>query len=105
MIEQIEISPLPWQEFSVVLDSQNCVIQLRQIAESLYCDLTCNEIEIFKGRKVCVGTDINCYPSPNFNGRLYFIDTLGRSDPHYEELNTRWLLLYESTDSEASNEQ
>lgn len=96
MTEQIEISPIPWQEFSVVLDSQNCVISLRQVAESIYCDLTCNDIEIFKGRKVCIGTPINCYPSPNFKGKLYMVDTLGNSDPQYEGLNDRWILVFES---------
>lgn len=58
---QINISALPWQEFSVVLDGQNCVISLRQVAEHMYCNLTCEEVEIFKGRKVCVETDINTY--------------------------------------------
>lgn len=93
---QINISALPWQEFSVVLDGQNCVISLRQVADHMYCNLTCEEVEIFKGRKVCVGTDINTYPSPNFKGKLRMIDTLDNSDPQYEGLNDRWILVYAS---------
>lgn len=62
----------------------------------MYCNLTCEEVEIFKGRKVCVGTDIKTYPSPNFKGKLRMIDTLGNSDPQYEGLNDRWILVYAS---------
>ncbi|WP_290371932.1 hypothetical protein [uncultured Parasutterella sp.] len=98
---QINISALPWQEFSVVLDGQNCVISLRQVAESMYCNLTCNGVDIFKGRKICNGTPINTYPSPNFKGRL-MIDTLGNSDPQYEGLNERWILVY-ANDGEVLN--
>ena len=106
---QINISALPWQEFSVVLDGQNCVISLRQVADHMYCNLTCEEVEIFKGRKVCVGTDINTYGNGqrsldyivNFlirqlPGKLRMIDTLGNSDPQYEGLNDRWILVYAS---------
>ena len=99
---QINISALPWQEFSVVLDGQNCVISLRQVAESMYCNLTCNEVDIFKGRKICNGPPINTYPSPNFKGRLMMIDTLGNSDPQYEGLNERWILVY-ANDGEVLN--
>ena len=105
MIEKIEITPIPWQEFSVVLDGQNCVIALRQVAESIFCDLICNEVEIFRGRKVCLGTDINCYPSPNFKGRLFIEDLLGNADPQYEDLNSRWILLYQSAEETSDAQQ
>ena len=98
-MNQIVISALPFQEFSCVLGGQNCVITLRQIAESLYCDLAVDGVQIFAGRRCCIGTDINCYPTPLFSGRLFFIDTLGKSDPQYQELNSRWLLVYEEAEN------
>lgn len=94
-MNQIVISALPFQEFSCVLDGQNCVITLRQVAEYLFCDLMVEGVQIFSGRRCCVGTDINCYPTPLFSGRLFFVGTLGNSDPQYEGLNSRWILVYE----------
>lgn len=97
-MNQINVSALPFQEFSCVLDGQNCVIRLRQVAEHLFCDLSVEDSQIFVGRRCCLGTDINCYPTPEFSGRLFFVDSLGNADPQYEGLNSRWLLAYEEAE-------
>ncbi len=98
MTTQIQISAVPWQEFSVVLDGQNCVIALRQVGERLYADLTVDGTGVFRGRACALGTALNCYPSPYFTGRLYFTDTTGAEDPSYEGLNDRWILLFDAED-------
>ena len=59
-MNQIVISALPFQEFSCVLGGQNCVISLRQIAESLYCDLAVDGVQVFEGSRCCIGHDTNC---------------------------------------------
>ena len=96
---QITTSAIPWQEFSVLLDGQMCVIALRQMGGRLYCDLKCNDKNVFTGRICAHGMDINCYNSPDFKGLLFFVDTKGKAHPQYEGLNDRWVLCYE-TESE-----
>lgn len=93
---QIPTSELPWQEFSIVLDNQNCTIRLRQIAERLYCDLEIDNEIIFEGNLVCNRTDIELYNSPRFHGHLFFVDMLGDTDPVYIGLNSRYLLCFET---------
>lgn len=97
---QVPISPIPFQELSVVLDDQNCVIALRQIAQSIYCDLTVDDTVVFQGRICETESLINQYPSRYFRGQLYFVDTKGSANPQYEGLNSRWLLVYASDDSD-----
>ena len=96
MTVQIPIGAIPWQTFSVVLDGQNCMISIRQVAENLYCDLTVNDIEIFKGAICADRSAINQYPSRYFSGTLYFVDTKGHERPYYDELNSRWILCYDA---------
>lgn len=93
-VQQIPIDPIPYQEFSVILNGQNCVIVLRQIAERLYSDLTVDDIPVFSGRICQNGTAVNLYSDKDFSGKLSFVDTLGNDNPQYEGLGTRWLLLY-----------
>jgi hypothetical protein len=95
MIVQIPLSAIPWQEFDIVLNGQNCTISLRQIAESLFCDLTVDGVEIFKGRICEDDSPINLYPSRYFTGTLFFEDTKGAENPQYQGLNSRWILLYD----------
>lgn len=45
MIE-IPLQKLPHQEFSIVLDGQNCVLELRQMGSFLYLTLTADEVKI-----------------------------------------------------------
>ena len=41
---RIPLQTLPNQEFSIVLDGQNCVINLRQMGGFLYLTLTADEV-------------------------------------------------------------
>lgn len=93
---QISTSAIPWQEFSVLLDDQKCLIRLRQVGGRLFCDLECNDEVVFEGRICANDMDINCFNSRKFSGHLFFIDTKGDEDPQYEGLNDRWLLCYET---------
>ncbi len=102
--EIIPLRAIPWQSFSVVLNGQNCVLSLRQMGERLYADLTCNDVEIFAGRLCTLGTKLNCYPTTNFQGSLFFFDNFGKQDPQYEGLGDRWTLIFSYSDSEAENE-
>ena len=43
---RIPLQTLPNQEFSIVLDGQNCVINLRQMGGFLYLTLTADEVKI-----------------------------------------------------------
>lgn len=99
---EIPVSAIPFQEFSVVLDDQNCTIVLRQIAESLFCDLTVDERVVFQGRICEINAPINLYHSRFFKGSLIFVDTKGSDNPQYDGLGDRWVLIYIS-ESEVSD--
>ena len=94
----IPLDAIPWQAFNIVLDGQKCAIEIRQIAQNLYCDLTVNDIDVFKGRICEDRASINLYPTRYFSGNLIFIDTRGKDHPQYEGLGTRWILVYVSED-------
>ena len=95
MIVEIPVDAIPWQEFSIVLNDYKCLISLRQVGESIFCDLTVDDIPIFKGAICEDRSAINQYPSRYFDGTLYFIDTKGKEKPEYTGLGDRWVLLYE----------
>jgi hypothetical protein len=93
-MRQIYIKPLPAMRFQVVLAERYCTLALRQKGRRLYLDLETAEGPVCAGA-VCVhGADVIQSPSPNFTGSLHFYDRLGKSAPQWEELNSRYLLLY-----------
>ena len=94
----IPISSAPAQRFQVVLDGQYCNLILRQKAKRLYLDLSVADFAVCAGA-VCVhGADIIQSPSPYFSGSLHFLDISGQAAPQWEELNSRFVLLYLSAD-------
>ena len=90
----IEIQPLPSQVFQVVLDGQECTISLFQRLGSMYLDLTVGTSVICEGAICQYGADIVQSKSSNFDGSLRFYDDQGLSAPKWEEIGSRYYLLY-----------
>ena len=93
MIE-VPLQALPYQSLSTVLDGQNCVIEVRQLGNRVYCSLRSNDIQIVESAIALNFTAVNPYPNPNFHGALFFYDSEGDSIPQWEELGKRYKLMF-----------
>lgn len=92
--QEIPLSPIPYQELSVLLNGQNCIISLRQLGLFLYCSLSVDGQQIFNNIMCSINSRVNVFKSPYFTGILKFYDTQGTDKPHYSELGSRWILVY-----------
>lgn len=92
--QEIPLSPIPYQELSVLLNGQNCIITLRQLGLFLYCSLSVDGRQIFNNIMCSINARVNVFRSPYFTGILKFYDTQGTDRPHYSELGSRWILVY-----------
>lgn len=96
---QIPLQPIPNQELSVVLDGQNCVINLRQMGGFMFLTLTADDVKICDAHVCQAGEPIPVWGTPLFSGRLFFVDQNGKFQaPGYEELDTRFVLYYATAD-------
>ena len=93
-VQQIPVDPVPYQEFAVILNGQNCFITLRQMGDFIYMSLRVDNTVIYNNLICDVNRVINIYPDANFSGKFFFIDTKGKVKPEYSGLNSRWLLYY-----------
>jgi len=82
------------QEFSVVLNGQNCDISIYQKSTGLYFDITLNGT-LIESTILCLNAvPLVQYSYLGFNGNLVFIDTQGSNDPTYDGLGNRYILVY-----------
>lgn len=95
---QIPLSPIPNQKFSIVLDSQNCVIELRQLGDGMFCSLMCDQIQVFSGLICNDRRPMPTFQTINFRGHLMIVDTLGKEHPMYDKLGSRFQLVYLQSD-------
>jgi hypothetical protein len=93
-VQQIPVDPVPYQEFAVILNGQNCFITLRQMGDFIYMSLRVDNTVIYNNLICDVNRVINIYPDANFSGKFFFVDTKGKVKPEYSGLNSRWLLYY-----------
>lgn len=93
-VQQIPVDPVPYQEFAVILNGQNCFITLRQMGDFVYMSLRVDNTVIYNNLICDVNRVINIYPDANFAGKFFFVDTKGKVKPEYSGLNSRWLLYY-----------
>ena len=93
-VQQIPVDPVPYQEFAVILNGQNCFITLRQMGDFVYMSLRVDNTVIYNNLICDVNRVINIYPDANFSGKFFFVDTKGKVKPEYSGLNSRWLLYY-----------
>lgn len=94
VVQQIPVDPVPYQEFAVILNGQNCFITLRQMGDFIYMSLRVDNTVIYNNLICDVNRVINIYPDANFSGKFFFVDTKGKVKPEYSGLNSRWLLYY-----------
>lgn len=90
----LPIKPEPNQRFSVVLDNQNCTFELYQRYDRIYASVYIDETPLITG-VICLDcTSLMQTSTTAFSGFLCFVDTLGNEPPQWEELGTRWQLVF-----------
>ena len=90
----VAVQPLAYQQFSVVLNNQQCSIAIYQKSTGLFMDLTVNNVVLFTAVKCLNNTLIVRYAYLGFIGDLAFTDTQGKCDPFYTGLGSRFPLIY-----------
>jgi len=94
MSVQIPLQAVPSQQLQIVLAGQNCQIAVYLIGSSLYVDLAANGTDISTAVLALNGVVLVPTVYFGFQGNLVFIDTQGDSDPTYDGLGSRYVLLY-----------
>lgn len=94
---EVPVSAIPYQEFYIILNNQNCYITLRQLGDYIYASLRVDNNVIFSNVICNINAPLNVYPSPYFTGILQFYDEKGTDKPHYSELGSRWKLKYRAS--------
>lgn len=91
----IPLSPVPAQNFSIVLDGQNCLLAVYTKLGQIYMDVTAGGVAIGATRLCINGVrvlqDLEYMP---FVGDFIFIDMQGNSDPVYMGLGAQYQLIY-----------
>ena len=92
---QIPLEPVPSQRLSVVIAGQNCLLSVYAKTDSMYVDLTVNDVPVLRTQAARNGIGL-LFAARYFGfvGELVFIDQQGDEQPSFEGLNDRWLLLY-----------
>lgn len=90
----VPVSAAPSQSLSALLAGQNCQINVYQKTTGLYLDLAINNVPIKSGVVARDRVWLIRHPYLGFVGDLMFADTQGTSDPTYDGLGTRYLLVY-----------
>ena len=93
-MKEIPLTSIPSQEFNVILGGQHCTISLYWRQVRLYLDLMADSHVICRGAICQNKAEIVQSRTQGFKGSLYFLDLEGDRPPHWERLNTRYVLLY-----------
>ena len=99
-LQLIPLTPIPHQQFSIVLDGQNCVITLRQMGNGLYASGTIDQVDVFSEQLCNNRIPVPAFKTNDFSGHLVFVDTHGSEHPRYDELGSRFKLYYLSEGEE-----
>ena len=98
----IPVKKEPNQRLSVVLDDQNCTIELYQRFDRLYANVYVDDDPVILGVVCLDRLEITEIDQNKFRGLLCFMDTLGMDAPQWEGLGDRYLLTY-SPDSDKTD--
>lgn len=90
----IPLQAVPNQTVNVLLNNQNCQINVYQKFFGLYLDLVANNVPVRAGVSCLDGERLIRYPYLPFIGDLMFFDQQGSNDPIYTGLGGRFQLAY-----------
>lgn len=95
---QIDIQKEPSQIVKVALDLQRVQILIQQKPKGILVDVNLDGEDIVTGVLCLNENPIICREYLGFKGNLFFVDTLGKEDPHYTGLGSRFFLVYLNKD-------
>ena len=90
----VPLSAVPSQTTGVVLNNQNCQIDVYTKTGQLYMDVYVNNAPIILGVLCLNANRIVRSKYLGFSGDFIFIDTQGKNDPIYTGLGDRYILQY-----------
>jgi hypothetical protein len=90
----IQLSAVPSQELSVLLNDQNCQIKVYQKTLCMFFDLSIDNVPVVTGRVIRDRCKLIRYRYFDFSGDLIFVDSQGLDDPFYTGLGDRFNLYY-----------
>lgn len=97
MTQIVPLQPVPNQTEQIILNGQNCQIEVFQTNDALFLNLYVNDNPVIEG-VICENLNLivrNLYLG--FEGDLAFSDMQGTSDPNYTGLGSRYQLIYYSS--------
>ena len=94
MIYQIPLQAVPVQKAAFTLGGQEITVSLLPRLGRLYATVFADGLPVVRERicrhAVPLANEAYC----PLNGELFFIDTAGSSDPVWQELGSRFILVY-----------
>lgn len=90
----VPLQPIESQAVTCVLGGQYCQINVYQKAYGVFLDLYINDVLIIGGVLCRNGVRTVRSVYLGFIGDLVFIDTQGSSDPQYQGIGSRYVLVY-----------
>ena len=91
---RIPIKAAPAQTLDTVVAGQYVSISLQSRGGSMYASVWLDKVPVVLERVCLDGVPLVSEAYRGMAGDLYFIDTLGASDPTWELLGTRFVLIY-----------
>lgn len=95
---QIALAAQPSQIVRTILGDQNCVIKIYTRNDHLFVDVAAGGVDLVNGVLAHNIDPLICRNYLGFAGNLIFVDTQGADDPAWDELGTRYKLLYLTAD-------
>ena len=93
-MQTIPLQATPSQTLSVLLNQQNCQIDVYQKSTGLFFDLSINDSPVVTGVICRDRVRLVRQQYHGFVGELAFADMLGTNDPDYTGLGARFTLVY-----------
>ena len=90
----IPLQAVPSQTINVVLNGQNCRINVFAKSTGVFFDLYVNDVAIVLARICNDRCPLVRYPYLNFVGDIFFKDMQGGDDPQASGLGGRFILCY-----------
>lgn len=93
-MQKIPLSTNPNQQFSCVLDDQNCTITIKQNGARVYASLSVDQESVFDSQFCRDRVLLPTFSTIKFNGHLAFVDTRSKSNPDYTGFGDRFILVF-----------
>jgi hypothetical protein len=91
----VPLTAVPSQTFGIILDGQNCNINVYTEATGIYMDLSLSGTVLATARILRDGARVlQDLQYTAFVGDFIMVDTQGELDPVYTGLGARWQLVY-----------